>query len=53
MCFFFLIFKEKKDLIKSYLNDEYVNGIENLINYCILNQITKFELDSFNSKKII
>jgi hypothetical protein len=36
-------------MVNSYINDEYVEGIQDLINYCILNDITKPELEYFIS----
>jgi hypothetical protein len=43
--------KKNHDLIRYYLNDEYIEGIENLIHYCIFNNISKSELQYFFSCK--
>lgn len=39
-----------RESINSYINDEYVEGTEDLINFCILNDITKPELQYFIGK---
>ena len=38
------------DLIKSYLNENYANGVEDLIHYSVLNDISKMEIEYFLSK---
>lgn len=41
---------ENRDVVSRYLNDEYAEGVENLIHYCIFNSIKKAELQCFLSK---
>jgi len=39
--------KRNRNIIRSYLNDEYVEGIEHLIHYCIFNNVKKADLQCF------
>ena len=43
-------FLENRELIRSYLVDEYQTGVEELVNFCTYNEITKNELSYFISK---
>ena len=42
-----------RNIIRSYLNDEYVDGIEHLIHYCIFNNVKKADLQCFISKSML
>ena len=50
LCVFFS-FPGQRDLVKNYLSGQFVDGIENLIHYCVLNDIGKSDLEYFTSKR--